>query len=105
MAFVFHRRLAMPLWAIAFFTVALTSPPGDTLFVMPPTTVFAIAAVGIAAMVFLMPALIPWRRPIGGSPLPRSRSPLRARTRDAYGTGSGRSSSQERHRYCSRSAG
>jgi hypothetical protein len=62
MAFVFHRRLAIPLWVIAFFTVALTAPPTATLFLMPPTTVFAIAAVGIAAMVFLMPGPVPWLR-------------------------------------------
>jgi len=70
MAFVFHRRLAIPLWVIAFFTVALTAPPTATLFLMPPTTVFAIAAVGIAAMVFLMPGRIPWLR--------TSRTPVRA---------------------------
>ena len=59
MAFVFHRRLAIPLWAIAFFTVALTAPPTATLLLIPPTTVFAIAALGIAAIVFLMPGSIP----------------------------------------------
>ena len=59
MAFVFQRRLAIPLWAIACFTVALTAPPTATLFLMPPTTVFAIAAVGMAAIVFLMPGSIP----------------------------------------------
>ena len=62
MALVFQRRLAIPLWAIAFLTVALTAPPTATLFLMPPTTVFAIAAVGIAAIVFLMPGAIPWLR-------------------------------------------
>ena len=62
MAFVFQRRLAIPLWAIAFFTVALTAPPTATLFLMPPTTVFALAAVGIAAIVFLMPGSIPGLR-------------------------------------------
>ena len=60
MAFVFQRRLALPLWAIAFFTVALTAQPTPTLFLMPPITVFAIAAVGIAAIVFLMPGSISW---------------------------------------------
>ena len=59
MAFVFQRRLAIPLWAIACFTVALTAPPTATLFLMPPTTVFAIAAVGMAAIVFLMPGSMP----------------------------------------------
>jgi hypothetical protein len=58
MAFVFQRRLAVPLWAIALFTVALAAPPNATLFLMPPITVFAIAAVAIAAIV-LMPSSIP----------------------------------------------
>jgi hypothetical protein len=62
MAFVFHRSVAIPLSAIAYLTVALTAPPTATLFLMPPTTVFAIAAVGIAAIVFLMPGSIPWLR-------------------------------------------
>jgi uncharacterized iron-regulated membrane protein len=69
MAFVFQRRLAVPLWAIAFLTVALTAPPTATLFLMPPTTVFAIVAVGIAAIVFLMPGSLPWWR--------TSRAPVR----------------------------
>jgi hypothetical protein len=62
MALVFYRWLAMPLWAIAFFTVALTAPPPATLFLMPPTTLFVIAAIGIAAIVFSMPGAIPWLR-------------------------------------------
>ena len=61
MASVFHRRLSIPLWAIAFVAVALTAPPTATLFLMP-TTVFAIAAVGITAIVFLMPRPILWWR-------------------------------------------
>lgn len=59
MAFVFHRRLAIPLSAIAFFTVALAAPPPDTLFPMRPTTLFVIAALGIAAIVSSMPGAIP----------------------------------------------
>jgi hypothetical protein len=62
MPLVFQRRLAIPLWAVAFFTVALTAPPTATPFTMPPTTVFAITAVGIAAILFLMPRPIPWLR-------------------------------------------
>ena len=62
MAMLFQRRLAIPLWAIACFTLALTAPPSGTLFLMPPTTVFAIAAIGIAAIVLLMPGRIPWLR-------------------------------------------
>ena len=69
MAFVFKRRLALPLWAIAFFTVALTAQPTPTLFLMPPITVFAIAAVGVAAILFLMPGSLPWLR--------TSRAPVR----------------------------
>ena len=44
MGLVFHRRLAIPLWAIAFFTVALTASPPATLLPMPPTTLFVIGA-------------------------------------------------------------
>jgi hypothetical protein len=62
MAVVFHRRLAIPLWAIAFFTVALTAPPPTMPFLMPPTTLFVIAAVGIAAIVFSMSGAMPWLR-------------------------------------------
>jgi len=62
MALVFARRLAMPLWAIAFFTVALTASPPATLFLMPPTTLLVIAALGIALIVFRVPSAIPWLR-------------------------------------------
>jgi hypothetical protein len=54
MALVFHRRLALPLWAIAFFTVALTAPP--------PATPFLIAVLGIALIAFTMPEVSPWWR-------------------------------------------
>ena len=62
MAFVFHRRLTLPLWAIVFFTVALTAPPPAMLFPMPPTTLFVIAAFGIAGIIIMMPGLVPWSR-------------------------------------------
>ena len=62
MALVFQRRPAIPVWVMAFFTVALTAQPTATLFLVPPTTVFAIAALGLAAIVFLMPEPIPWLR-------------------------------------------
>jgi|RhiMethySRZTD1v2_1073278.scaffolds.fasta_scaffold18157_9 hypothetical protein len=59
MLFVFHRRLAIPLWAVAFFMVAFTTPPtAATRFLASPATVFAIAAVGIAAIIFLVPGAI-----------------------------------------------
>ena len=62
MGLVVHRRLAIPLSAIAFFTLALTAPTAATLLLMPATTLFAIAAVGIAAIVLLMPgAMQSWR--------------------------------------------
>ena len=59
MALVFHRRLAKPVWAIAFFTVALAASPSATPFLMP-TTLLVLAVVGIALVVFTMPATIPW---------------------------------------------
>ena len=62
MALVFNRRLAIPLWAVAFFTVALTAPPPTMPFLMPPTTLFVLAAVGIGAIVFLMSGAMPWLR-------------------------------------------
>jgi hypothetical protein len=62
MGLVFHRRLAIPLWTIAFFTVALTVPPPATLFLMPPTTLLVVAVLGIAAILFTMPAVVPWLR-------------------------------------------
>jgi hypothetical protein len=52
---VLHRRLAIPLWAVAFFTVAFTIPPTATLFLMPPAKLFAIAALAIALIIFLVP--------------------------------------------------
>ena len=55
MLFVLHRRLPILLSAVAFFTVAFTTPPPATLFLMPPATMAALAAVGIAAMLSLVP--------------------------------------------------
>lgn len=62
MALVFQRRLALPLSAIAFFAVFLAAPPTATLILMPPITVLAVAAVAIAAIVFLMPGSAPQAR-------------------------------------------
>jgi hypothetical protein len=52
MAFVFHRRLAIPLWAIAFFAVALTAPP--------PAALSLIVLVGIGVITFTISGLIPF---------------------------------------------
>jgi hypothetical protein len=54
MAFVFHRRLAIPLWAMAFFAVALAAPP--------PFTPFLIAVLGVAVIAFTIAGLVPWLR-------------------------------------------
>jgi hypothetical protein len=62
MPLMFHHRLAIPLWAIVFFTVALAAPPPATLLRMPPTTLFAMALAGIAVLVFAMPGAFPWLR-------------------------------------------
>ena len=63
MALMFHRRLALPLWAIAFFAVALAAPPPATLLMLPPNTLFVMALAGIAVLVFAMRGAFPWLRP------------------------------------------
>ena len=64
MAHIFHRRLALPLWAILLFTVALTAPPPPTVL-LPPATLMVIVGVGIASIIFLMPGAIPALRTSG----------------------------------------
>jgi hypothetical protein len=59
MALIFHRRLAIPLWAIACLTVALAPPAAKLL--LPPTLV-VIALAGIAVLVFSKPRAFPWLR-------------------------------------------
>ena len=54
MAFVFQRRLAIPLWAMAFFAVVLTAPP--------PATPFLLGVLGIAAIASTIAGLVPWLR-------------------------------------------
>ena len=54
MAFVFQRRLAIPLWAMAFFAVVLAAPP--------PATPFLLGALGIAAIASTIAGLVPWLR-------------------------------------------
>jgi hypothetical protein len=51
MALVFRRRLALPLWAIVFFTVALTASP--------PAGPFLIAVLAIAGIAFTTRRLVP----------------------------------------------
>jgi hypothetical protein len=50
MALVFHRGLALPLWAMVFFAVALTASP--------PATPFLIAVLGIAVIAFMVGGLV-----------------------------------------------
>ena len=50
MGFLVHRRLAMPLSAIALFAVAVAASAGATLLLMPATTVFVVAALGTTAI-------------------------------------------------------
>jgi len=54
MALVFHRRLAIPLWAMAFFAVALTASP--------PATPFVMAILGVAVIALTIAGLVPWLR-------------------------------------------
>ena len=50
MALVFHRGLALPLWAMVFLTVALTASP--------PATPFLIAVLGIGVIAFMAGQLV-----------------------------------------------
>jgi hypothetical protein len=54
MAIIFHRGLAIPLWAVAFGAIALSTPPP----VMPSLTVL----LGIAVIAVALPAIVRWRR-------------------------------------------
>ena len=54
MASVFHRQVTIPLWAVAFFAVALTAPP--------PATLSLIAVLGLTAIAFTTTGLVPWLR-------------------------------------------
>jgi hypothetical protein len=82
MGLVFHRRLAIPLWAIAFFTVALTAPTPATLFLMPPATLFVVAVFGIAAVIFTMPGVVPRLRPSRSATCVRTLDEPNERTAD-----------------------
>ena len=54
MAFVFHRRLALPVWAVVFVAVALTASP--------PVTPLLIAVLGLAVIAFTVGGLVPQLR-------------------------------------------
>jgi hypothetical protein len=54
MAINFHRCVVIPLWAVAFFAVALSAPPR----VMPSL----IALLGIVVIGSTMPAIVGWLR-------------------------------------------
>jgi hypothetical protein len=54
MALVFHRGLALPLWAMVFFAVALTASP--------PATPVLTAVLGIAVIMFTVGGLVPQLR-------------------------------------------
>ena len=54
MAFVFHRQLAIPLWAMAFFAAALTAPG--------PATLSLIVVLWIVVMASTISGLVPWLR-------------------------------------------
>jgi hypothetical protein len=60
MPLMFHRRLVIPLWALAFFTVALTAPPPATLSLIAVLSL--IAGLGIAVIAFTIPGLVPGLR-------------------------------------------
>jgi hypothetical protein len=62
MGLVVHGRLAIPLLAIAFFTVAVAVPAAAAPLLIPPTTALVVAALGITAIVFLMSSAIPFLR-------------------------------------------
>ena len=85
MLYVFRRRLALPVMAIAFCALALTAPPPTALFLMPPNTLFAITVAGmavVAGIIFANPDAIPWLRKS------RSLAPVRpSRQRDRSSPG------------------
>jgi hypothetical protein len=80
MAFMFHRRLAIPLWALAFCTIALAAPA------MVPSTRFALTVVGIAVMLFMIARVIPGLRTSRSVAIVHSRGQTRAGMIVAAGT-------------------
>jgi hypothetical protein len=65
MGLLVHRRLAIPLSAIAVLAIALTAPAAATLLLMPTTTVFVVVALGITAMTLWTAGAIPSLQPSG----------------------------------------
>lgn len=61
MGIVFRRRLAVPLWAVAFLTVALTAPAPATEILMPSITLIIMAMAGIAMIIFTIHGMVPLR--------------------------------------------
>ena len=89
MALMFARKLAIPLWVIAFFVVAITAPPSAMLFLMPPTTLLVIA-VGIALILVTMSGAIPsWRMSRSLVPVRPSRRSERTKAEIAIVAGAG----------------
>jgi hypothetical protein len=58
-----QQWVAIPLSAIALFAIALMAPAGATVLLIPATTVFVVAALGITAMTFWTSGAIPSLRP------------------------------------------
>ena len=54
MAVLFHRRLAIPLWTMAFLAAALTSAT--------PAALSLLLVLGIAVLAFTMSGLVRWLR-------------------------------------------
>lgn len=80
MALMFHRRLAIPLWALAFCTIALAAPA------MVPSTRFALAVVGIAVILFTIARVSPGLRTSRSVARVHSRDKTRAEVIVAAGT-------------------
>lgn len=54
MGFLVHRRLAIPVSAIALVTAALTARAAATRLLVPPITAFVVAPLGVTAIGFFL---------------------------------------------------
>ena len=79
MALVFVRKLTVTLWVLAFAAVAVTAPPPATLSLVPPTTLFVMAFVGIALYAFTEAGSAPWLPAYRDRALVSLRRPCRLR--------------------------